>query len=230
MGSGSSNVKLYYLLIQKMARAQERPKILHTPTTTEIFLCLCSMPTFSKILLERYPDEIYADFLRWLVNKNFFNEREERILIKKLASDYGADTAKVTKWIKKIYDQIFDLNFNHPELFQTNGIKVYMYIRNYDDHCSFYVSLPGLPREFESVSFPFVKSKVGSDFFWVKKIEHELSEDNFTVSIWLIGGFVNRYREFALEKAIFHERIHFLDVFRKRDSELDEELKRIYRH
>ena len=68
-----------------------------------------------------------------------------------------------------------------------------MYFNNYDDKCIFYTSLQVVPREFEKVSFPFIKAKVGIDWFWVKTIEHDIAEESI-VTISLKGGSANKYR------------------------------------
>jgi len=188
------------------------------------------MPNYSKILLEQNPAKPYSDFLRRLIDLNFYNERTEKIAIKKIATDLKTDTTKATKWIKEIYEQIFELNYDKPELFQNNGVKVCMYVRYYDSSCSFYTTLPVLPREFETINFPFAKGKTGTERFWVKRIEHEITEDIAAVTLWLDGGTLNKYREFALDKALFQGWIHFMDIYNKQSFELDDELKKIYKN
>lgn len=212
-----------------MARRKEKIKIIHEPSISEIFYCLSEMPSYSKILLGESTDKSYADFLGWLIMKNFYREKDEKITIKKIATDFKADSSKVTKWLKEIYEQIFELNFDKPKLFLNNGIKVCLVMKYFDSSCSIYTSLPSLPREFERVSFPFIKGKVGTDHFWVRKIEHEIVEDSAIVTLWLEGGILNRYREFALDKALFQGWIHFMDVYQKEPFELDNEIKKVYR-
>lgn len=211
-----------------MPRIKERPKFNHNPSTHEIFICLKYMPHFPKILADHSADKLYSEFLKWLIAEDFYNNRGERITIKKIATDFKTDTARVTKWIKEIYADIFGLNYDKPELFLTSGTKVCLYFSYYDDSCTFWASLQVIPREFETVRFPFVKAKVGIDFFWVKKVEHEITDESM-VTIWLQGGFVNKYREFALDKALFQKWIHFMDVHHKNDFELDDEIRKIYR-
>lgn len=212
-----------------MGRTKERRKILHEPSTHETFYCLCGMPIYAKILAEQNTGKPFSDFLQWLIERNFYNDSTEKITIKKISTDYKSDSTKVTKWIKEIYEEIFELNYNKPELFQRDGVKLSMYMQHYDNGCTFYTSLPVLPREFETLRFPFVKSKVGIEYFWVKKVEHEIVENTSNVTIWLHGGSVNKYREYALDKALFQGWIHFMDVYDKHDFELDNELKSIYR-
>lgn len=213
-----------------MRHTKDRMKIIHEPSTHEIFYCLSEMPSYSKILASQSSDKPFIDFLLWLIEKGFYSDREDKIPIKKIASDFKSDAPKVTKWIKEIYEAIFTLNSDKPGLFQGDGVKLCMYIRNYDDRCSFHTSLSVLPREFESVNFPFVKAKVGTDRFWVKKVVHEIEKDSATVTLWLDGSTLNKYREFALDKALFQGHIHFMSVFDKPSFELDDKLRKIYRN
>ena len=211
-----------------MRQIKERKKILHVPKTQEIFYCLSGMPSYCKILANEITDKPFIDFLRWLNTKNFYNERTEKISIKQIAVDYKSEPTKVTKWIKEIYEEIFELNYNRPELFQQEGIKIELYIKYYDNSCFFNTTLQVIPREFEFIRFPFVKGQVGADQFWVKKIEYTIEDDRQTATLWLDGKTLNKYREFALDKALFQGWIHFMDVYEKDSSELDKELKRIY--
>lgn len=114
------------------------------------------MPLCTRILADHNAGKLYSDFLKWLIEKDLYNALEEKITIKKIAADFKTDTARVTKWIREIYDDIFELNYEKPELFQKSGTKVCLDFSNYDDYCTFYTSLPVVPREFEKVSFPFI--------------------------------------------------------------------------
>lgn len=160
--------------------------------------------------------------------KEFYNSLEEKISIKKIAADFKTDTARVTKWIREIYDDIFELNYEKPELFQKSGAKVCLHFSYFDDICIFYTSLQVVPREFEKVRFPFINAKVGINWFWVKTVEHEIAEESI-VNISLKGGTANKYREFSLDKALFQREIHYMDVYEKNEFELDDEIRKIYR-
>ncbi|MGG9970919.1 hypothetical protein ACQ33O_03900 [Ferruginibacter sp. SUN002] len=213
-----------------MGRTKEKKKILHEPSTHEIFGCISRTPTYSKLLLENGPEKTYTAFLSWLIEKDFYNDKYEKISIKKMAADFKADSTKATIWIKEIYQDIFELNNDRPELFQNNDLKVSLYMKSYDNSCCFSTCMSVLPREFETVRFPFVHAKIGTDYFWVKKVEHEIEDNKIATTLWLEGGFVNKYREFALDKALFEGWIHFMDVYEKHSFELDNEIKKIYRN
>lgn len=167
-----------------MSRSKERIKILHEPSTHEIFMCLSCMPKWSEILLSHGAGKPYKPFLKWLLEARFFPNREEKITVKKLASDFKTDTSKVTKWLRQIYDDIIELNFEKPDLFcSASKIKVQLHMKAFDNYCSLFVSLPVLPREFESFRFSFVRGALGIDFFWVKKVEYLIEDDNTNITV-----------------------------------------------
>jgi len=210
-----------------MPRLKEREKIIHKPSTHEIFLCLSWMKAYSQILLNATKNKKYSDLLRWLLDKKFYEGERDKVTIKRIAIDCNTKTADVTKFIVEIYEDIFALNEEKPELFQDNGIKTELYFRHYDNRCGFSVALPTLPREFETFKFSFVKAKMGIDWFWVKKVEHEIENNRTMITVWLEGGSPNKYREFAVEKALFRNDIGLMDVYQKQDFEIDDELKKM---
>src|SRR5688572_2747291 len=211
-----------------MSRIKRRPKILHTPSTHEIFSCLSNSPANCKILLGEQPQSAFSDFLKWLIEINFYNDLESKVSIKRLATEFKSDTAKVTKWIHDIYEEIFDLNYDKPHLFQKNGIGVSLHLKSDDNFCTFNTGMPVIPREFEEIRFPFIKAKIGTDRFWVKNVQHEIA-DTTRVVIWLQGDFLNKYREFVLDKALFQGWIGYSDTYQLYSFQLDDKLKELFR-
>lgn len=65
--------------------------------------------------------------------------------------------------------------------------------------------------------------------FWVKNIEHSIQENIISTTINLESDYVNKYREFLLEKALFHEWIGFIDVYKKSSYEIDNDLRQFYK-
>jgi len=209
---------------------QKKEKIIHRSSTLEIFGCLAGMPDYSKILLENISDKTYAEFLRWLIAGDFYINEEEKTSIKKVATNFKTDTGKVTKWLREIYKDIMEINFNKRELFQREGIKLQLYMKSYDNYCMFFTSMPVLPREYETIKIPFVKGVVGEDQFFVNKVEHIVEDNSVEIMLWLEAGTVNKYRQFALDKALFQGHIGFGDIYWKYAFELDKILKETYRN
>jgi hypothetical protein len=212
-----------------MGRQKERVEIHHQPSTIETFLCIASMPKWAKLLIDADPTKPYIEMLQGLIEKKFYTDRNEKLTIKKIGSDLKIDTAKVTKWLALIYQDIFDVNETKPELFCDKGIPVTLYLHHFDDSAAFKISVPALPREFEMFRFYFAKAKMGIEYYWVHRVEHSIEEDEREICIWLRGGFVNRYREFLYDKAKFYNEIPFRGVQDKTEYEIDAELRKIYK-
>ena len=205
-----------------MPRKKVRPKFIHKATTQEYLHCLQNMPNWSHILLSQNNGKTYNDFLKWILKNDYF-KTSENLTIAHISKQSGYSSAKVSKWLQEIYEGILELNENSPELFYTeSGIQVELRIRYYDSFCFFSMTLPVVPRVYESFEFFFIKAKIGWDRFWVKNVEYEIDNNKNTICIFLEGGILNRYREFAVEKAKFEERISFQDFYRKFDFEIDD--------
>ena len=70
-----------------------------------------------------------------------------------------------------------------------------------------------------------MKAKLGIDYFWVKKVEHSIFDFESEICIWLEGGFLNKYREFAFEKISFHEKIGVMAEYDLHRFEIDKIIK-----
>jgi hypothetical protein len=87
-----------------------------------------------------------------------------------------------------------------------------------------------LPREFEMFNFHFVRAKMGTDYFWVKRVQHEIFSNSIEVTVWLEGETMNKYREFVYDKAKFHGYIGLFDEHQMTSSEIDKFLRETYRN
>jgi len=187
------------------------------------------MPLWSKILFQEEPEKQYNQFLKWLIENNFYKNLNKHLTVKKIAADSKHDYSKIIKWISLIYEDILTLNDEKPGLFLNNGFALSLHIKQHDNYAFINISLPYIPRELESFRFFFVKAKVGVDFFWIQKVEYEIDDNQNKVIIYLRGGFVNKYREYAIDKAVFQGQIPWADIYRKHDFEIDETLKQLYK-
>jgi hypothetical protein len=205
-----------------MGRIKERPKFIHQATTLEYLYCLSDMSIWSQVLFDQNNGKRYNDFLKWILENQHLKGDEKRS-IKKIAEQSGYPSAKISKWLREIYDGIFELNEEQPQLFYLAGnIKVEFYLKYFDSHCSFITSLPAVPRMHESIDFFFVKAKMGISSFWVNDVSHFITENETSVVVNLTGGMVNVYREFALSKALFEGTLKFMDIYQKHNFEIDQ--------
>lgn len=214
---------------RKMSRTKERRKFIHEPSTHEIFSCLRSMVKWSNILFDHGPDKAYKPFLKSLIDCRYLEGREEKTTIKKIAGSFGLKTTKVTKWLHEIYNDILELNNDQEALFTNDKTPITLFFRYFDSSGSFTIGLDIIPRVYEEFNMYFIKAKVGTEMFWVKKVEHEYSDEGVRIFLWLEGGILNRYREMAVEEALFKGWIGFMEHWDKTNSEIDDILLRYIR-
>lgn len=213
-----------------MKRFKPANPVPHKPSTHDIFVSLRSMTAFSQILFDNIQDKPYKFFLQWLLNNKYFEEDDRRFSIKAMAEAFRDKTTKVTLWLHNIYEDILTLNAEQPELFYTDGIKLYLSFTYFGNHCSFQLSMPVMLREFELIQFYFLHAKLGTSRYWVKSINHEIEYNSITIYVFLEGGFPNRYREFTVDKALFQGKIGLMPVLQGSSFDIDKRLNDLYRN
>lgn len=212
-----------------MPKTKERPKFIHQATTLEYLFCLQNMSDWSQILSNQDNRKSYNDFLKWILQQQYF-KNHEKISIKKISEISEYPSTKISKWLREIYEDILELNEINPSLFcSTKGVEVELHFKYFDNYCSFKTSLLVLPRKYETFEFFFIKAKLGFTSFWVKEVHHTIDDNKGYISVFLEGGILNIYREFALAKAIFEGNLSYFDIYKKFDFEIDEALLRIRR-
>lgn len=211
-----------------MRRSNKEP-IIHVPATIDIYYSLCNYPGWLGLLLSEHKHKEYHKFLQGLFEKCLYKGESKRITIKRISSESGFKTQQVTKWISEMYEDIFTLNTEKPELFKQEGIKHDLFFKCYDMTTSFSLWLNTTPKIYERFSCFFMEAKLGCRSFWVSDIHHEYDTDGHTIAVSLKAGFPNYYREFLLSKALYKEEIGFMDAYLKYDFEIDSKLKSLYK-
>lgn len=203
---------------------------IYKASTKETLFSLASASNWARLLLNN--SKVYEPFLRSLLEINFFENEssfQDRFTIKKIAEHLGYKTTEVTKWIGEIYNDLFDLNADNELLFKKEGVKHNLLFRYlYDNTASFTIWLQQSPRQFETIYFPLVKAKVGTDRFWVKAVDHTIVDGSQEVDLFLNGGILNRYRELLYERALFERKIGFFEAYKMTEFEIDERLRKEY--
>lgn len=203
-------------------------QIVEKPSTISVFYSMTSCPRWVNLLTGN--NKPYQSFLSKLNSVNFLKERRERTTIKQMADAFHFKREQLTKWISEMYEDIFDLNYDNPELFKDEGIKHELYFKGFRTSASFTLWLKCTPRVFEKVDFFFLKAKLESTSFWVKDLQHQFDESEHTINVWLESSIRNKYRELLIDRALFFDRLGFMDVYRKNEFEIDDKLKLFYKH
>ena len=173
------------------------------------------------------PYEILLDYLHNLgVKSNLGTENydNKEFQSNRIAEITGIKVSKIKGWLTKIYNDILELNYDEPELF-NNGC-LYHYVLYFNYHSYFYedfnVWLPTILNRFDRFEFNFIEAKLNTRSFWVKDISHTYKNGKATTQIELKGGFSNVYRELLFEKAIYMRKISSLSKFKLYDFQMDE--------
>ncbi|RYY52458.1 MAG: hypothetical protein EOO09_21365 [Chitinophagaceae bacterium] len=202
-----------------MATRNNRPLNLHKASSAEILYCLGgSMDWASKLLQSAH---VYNDFLRSLLEKQFYRPGPNTSL-KFIAQDLHYDIPKITRWIRQIYEDIFLLNEQHPEVFKNEGIEHFCRFSNYDNHRCFSIWLTHTPRIYETLDLWFVKAELGTATFMVTDVSHTLQGNAQIINLTLEGNCRNRYREELVHRAEFEKVLGFMETLEKSRFEIDE--------
>ena len=154
------------------ARVKHKIDLKHETNAQELIFSLSKMQSWLEILIANQEND-YNDFSKWLLTDGFVSNLLKRMSIMQMAKEFGHSNApKITKWLYEIYDDIFNLHLEKPELFTTgNGIAQRYFVSENETYANLYYCLPVIPRKYEEIRIPFLKAKFGIDFFWVCKVD-----------------------------------------------------------
>lgn len=195
--------------------------------TKEILYSFIEEKTWCKLLLDKGKE--YDYFLRIVIeNNNGLFEHAKTI--KDISSTLGLPANKITKWIKEIYDDLFELNMDKPSLFKSEGIQHDLIFNFLGKNAYFTVWLPQSPKVGERFMFHLMKATLGTPMFWVTEVDHFVNSSEYSVTIWLDGREINSYREWLVDRALFTGVLHFRDAYEKDYHEINKILLDWYRH
>lgn len=206
---------------------KETGKTIIVPTGHEILNSLEDMPQWSKILLN-HTNEIYKDVLTQIIEHDFYRH-DDKITLGAIAKQAAIDQGKLKKWLVRIYDDIFDLNYEQPDLFQSTGIRHQLLLSNMRNHCALNIWLPSTPRQGDIVELYFVRAKLDNYLYTVTRVTYEIAGNETIISLRLEGGFINPYRDWLLHRAEFEQRIGYRDKRDTSELEMDEQLRKWYK-
>jgi hypothetical protein len=197
----------------------------HKASSKEYLVALAYFPGFSKLLNPE--TKAYKPLFDWLLdNQNFLADENNPLpSLKELATQLGTDSTKVSKHLKMIYEEIYDLNDKQPNLFKKEGQTLCFLSFNYlDQHAHFNLGLNVIPRKGEAFHFYFVKPKNGGDSFHVRDVVHSFENGKQEVRIYLTSEYPIEYMQLLREKAYLHGDISFMELLSEPNFSLRERL------
>lgn len=201
----------------------EKRKYEHKASTRDYLIALSYFPNFVKLLNSK--DKPYEKLTDWLIEKESFLTDESRELptIKELSNQVNIDKTIITKYLKQLYFEIFELNFNEPHLFKKEGqILCNLSFKFLGNYKSFNIGLDTIPRVGEHFDFFFMRAMLGCSSYSVSKIYHDLYHTGQSIMISLIWQHPNSYLNLLKEKAYLNREISFKEYL---DDEIETELE-----
>jgi hypothetical protein len=199
------------------ARVPE-PYKAHNP---EILRSIFNQPQWLNLLF--YKDKPYEKLLTHFLflSKLMDEEKQTDTSIKGISFAVGEKTATVAKWIPMIYNDIYNLNVESPELFKAPGIRYDLYF-----HSTFYTS--AFFTLWLNKPLSLYDRFSGSSSFWVERVSHSYVWGEHQVNVTLNSGSHNSYRDYILDQAEFHNLIGLLERYSLTEYQMDDRLKVIF--
>lgn len=144
----------------------------------------------------------YNKLLQIVLAKNFYDEEKtHHFSSKELQRLSGLTQKLIKKQLEEIYHDIFERALDDPELFTFQNVFYEFYVQGLTNAISFKGKLPISPSIGDSIVLPFLRVlNRGIGHFYVYQIEHQCTDTNQIIYIWLKTGFYNSYAKFKEDK------------------------------
>lgn len=169
-------------------------------------------------------DEKYKCLVSFMMSEDFLESNEPLPTMKSIEQTLGLKPHKLRKLIQDLYEEMFGNELNHALKF--NKLEIYFDLHYFEGQYGYFKcsDLAFIPRVGENMTVPFLKAKVGTDYFYVDSIRHSLENDVQRIDIRLNSGFYNKYFHYEKHKAYEIGRISLSDLFRKHDLNLKDKM------
>ena len=166
--------------------------------------------------------ERYKGLITFLEAKDYFNDEDIPYpTLKQVESDTGLKTHQIRKQLNEIYESLF----NYEYTFDFNDVEIYFSVNYFERYANVKCSnLSQLPRVGENISLPFLKAKIGTDFFYVDDIRHSLLNNQQIIDISLKVGRFNSYWYYRKHKALETGEIGLFEEFKLNDYQIKDKL------
>lgn len=169
-------------------------------------------------------DDKYQVLIKYILEDERLNNEDMYLpTFKEMEKQTGIKIYHIRKQLKEIHDKMFD--FENGHVFSFPKTEIWFNAKNNGKHLAFKcVHLSHIPRIGENMDLPFIKAKLGSDYFYVNDIRHWFSGETHTVDIYLKRGFFNSYWYHRLHEAKEKRELPFNDFYDLPEYELKNRL------
>ncbi len=203
-------------------QTQEQQK----PRSNETLQALISEGQWLSLLLNN--GKKYQPLLTFLLNKKDLKDYTIHGAVKRLASGLNETQSKTSKWIEMIYNDLWELNYENPSLFNTNNQKecvVSLHADLYKTSDSFTLYMNESFSIGNTFAWQFALPKLGIYHFYVESIIHIHEKGKVKSYVTLRSGSYNAYREYLLDKLSFLDYLTLSEQHNPDKDEVDKFLK-----
>ena len=176
-------------------------------------------------VVEYYKDnEKYQVLLNFITEKDYLDDNDIPFpTFKEIEKQTGIKMYHIRKQILDMYEELFDMEKAYE--FDFAKCETYFNIKYNNKYTAFKCkNLYYLPRIGENVDLPFMKAKVGCDYFYVEDIRHNFYGKTHTIDINLKCGIYNSFWYNRLHEAKEKRELPFNAFYDLTDWELKDRL------
>ena len=191
----------------------------------QVILDISSMRNFAAKLLKE--ENTYNKILEYLIFKNIYYDEDAHLpLIKDIIKELNITYGKFKKELLKLYSELIDQDYENPKIpFCFSEVEYFFSLQSYGIYAHFTAKhLRHIPRVGEAVDIPYFRAKLGGDYFFVEKINHEFYDGKHVIYITLKRGFYNKYWHIRKDEAQLKREIGLHDFYELEDFQLQEKL------
>lgn len=186
-----------------------------TISVKRAFLDLLFIKTQVNRLMGNEPK--YKDLIFYMMNNDFLDSNEPLPSLKSMELILKCKSHNLRKLIIDLYNEFFGDELKCSLRFSK--LDVYFDLSYFEGTKGYFRcdELGFIPRVGENVTISFLKAKVGTDWFYVDSVRHDLYKDTQRIDITLKSGSYNKYFHYEKYKAYEEGVIDINDLFNAHD-------------
>lgn len=194
------------------------------PTPKGMILDICSMRS-RAIKLMKFEND-YNPLLRVITEEDYYyNEDLKFPSLKDFAALADIKYDKARRQLVKIYNDLCSYELAESIPFECQKTEIWISMSGmYESKTIQIENLPYLPRKGDSMQVPYFKELLGTDYFYVSKVYHELKDNKQHIFISLKYGIYNSYWDLRKSQAEELGELSWHDSAHKSDYQLKEQL------
>ena len=202
------------------SRLKERQAFAFKPSTLQILSSLKSEHQWLDLVTGEFSN--YHNLIDE-VHRLACKDRYEKTSIKEISERTGHKPSVVTRFLHKVYERIWEINEEQPQLFSGPGIQYELqFIDSYQTQYSYFTMWLEVPLNYgDRFEWHFIRSRQDGYSYYVDNIKHALNQGKLTTTVTLRAGTFNSYRKMLYDKACFFELLSIEEKFHLSEYEMD---------